>query len=149
MRILLPCLLFVFVSCNQSASVNKTPAENKISTDSLLKAWNKAWNDRDSAAIIAQLTDDAVMLSASKTMNGKPEIANKFVSRFYKSMLNLQAKKVYESAAGDMAVQAGTYTHEIQNADSTKKNASDGGGYTFVWKQQADKSWKLRFLELE
>jgi ketosteroid isomerase-like protein len=149
MRILLPFLLAITVSCSQSASAQTRPSSPKtnVSTDILIASWNKSWNDKDSAAITSQLTNDAVMLSSAKTMNGRSQIARQFVSHFYKSMLNLKTRKIYENIAGNIAVQSGTYTHDIQTAGGAPKTIS--GGYTFVWERQADKSWKLRFLELE
>lgn len=146
---LLASLLAIAISCHQDASAQtkSTAARPHVSTDRLISAWNKSWNDKDSAAIASQLTNDAVMLSSAKTMNGRSQIARQFISRYYKSMLNLKTRKIYESADGTIAVQSGTYSHDIQTAEGAPKTLS--GGYTFVWQLQADKSWKLRFLELE
>ncbi|TCJ12112.1 nuclear transport factor 2 family protein [Flaviaesturariibacter flavus] len=149
MRILLASLLAVIISCPKDAVAQPkhSAPEKNVSTDRLIAAWNKSWNDRDSAAITSQLTNDAVMLSSAKTMNGRSQIAKQFVSHYYRSMLNLKTRKFYESAGGNIAVQSGTYTHDIQTAEGKPNTLS--GGYTFVWELQADKSWKLRFLELE
>ena len=97
----------------------------------------------DSAAILADYADDALILgSGAPMLQGKPAIAAFLQGLFGANTLRDVTWNVTDiMVSGDLAVETGTYAMTII---PTNGNAvADKGKYIHVWKKSVDGSWRV------
>lgn len=140
--------LFMLMACN-FASTQSEPAvvtSDVNVSDSLVQAWNKAWNTNDSLAIVSLFNQDAVLLGSAAAVNGVDNIASKFIAPNYKVIRNLQTKELASGTTGNTAYFFGTYTHDVALEDKT--NVSIAGNFSFVW-HKAGNRWSIKVAQIE
>lgn len=148
--ILLVLAALSWTACKQSTGSENSASKNEASiasVDSLSNAFDAAWNKKDSAAVVAMLADDVIMISGRGLMKGKEEVAKNFVGRQMPVASNLKTNEERVDASGDLGYHAGTWslTATVPNTPPFEST----GNYTFVSKKAADGSWKLSVLSIE
>ena len=97
----------------------------------------------DSAAILADYADDAVILgSGAPMLQGKPAIAAFLQGLFSGNTLrDVKGNVIDIMISGDLAVETGTY--EMTVIPKSGNAVADKGKYIHVWKKSTDGSWKV------
>ena len=137
-------------ACNQSTGSENIASETSIAiaaVDSLNIAFDEAWNKKDSAAVVALLADDVILISGRGIMRGKDEVAKNFVSSQMPVTSNLKSKKEREDASADLGYQAGTWSLTVTVPDQAPFEST--GNYNFACKKGADGNWRLSVMSLE
>jgi uncharacterized protein (TIGR02246 family) len=153
----LGCLIIVsmaFNACSQAsqetpaASANASPsASNQTEARRQIEAaaigiW-QAVARGDSAAILAEYADDALILgSGAPMLQGKPAVA-KFLQGLFggNTLRDVKGNVTDIMISGDLAVETGTYAMTVipKNGNAV----ADKGKYIHVWKKSVDGSWKV------
>ena len=150
----LTILSMAFSACSQAsnetpgASANASPsasdqteARRQIEA-AAMEIW-RAVARGDSAAILADYADDALILgSGAPMLQGKPAIAAFLQGLFGGNTLRDVKGHVTDiMISGDLAVETGTYAMTIipKNGNAV----ADKGKYIHVWKKSVDGSWKV------
>ncbi len=120
---------------------------SSANVDSLGEAFINAWNMQDSAAVMNEISDDAVAMNDSLIHNGKKDIAGNWVGGGVKVISNLKTETLISGAGPDLAYEGGTYTLNINPPGGSVLH--ERGNYSLVWKKQADNSWKLSLIHIE
>jgi uncharacterized protein (TIGR02246 family) len=108
------------------------------------EVWNKDFEAKDAARLIAHYADDATLMAPGMPpSHGKDAIAKVLAEMLNDAALSLkfQSTRLEVAKSGDMAYTEGTYTMTMTNP-ANKKPMSDKGAYVTVYKKQADGSWK-------
>jgi uncharacterized protein (TIGR02246 family) len=108
------------------------------------EAWNKDFESKDAARLIAHYADDATLMAPGMPpTHGKDAIAKVLTEMVNDAALSLKfhATRVEVAKSGDLAYTEGTYTMTMTNP-ANKKPISDKGTYVTVYKKQADGSWR-------
>ncbi len=138
-------ILVSIASCKQQNDGQTDKIVSVISPDSLMNAWNVAWNSTDSITISKMLTDKSfVVFSNKKKLSGTDSIMTKWVNKNLPQIANLKTEKISSSATSEMAYYYGNYSLDITKNDSVV--GSDIGCFTAIWKLQSDKSWKMELM---
>ena len=153
----LGCLIIVsmaFSACSQAsqetpaASANASPsASDQTEARRQIEAaaigiW-QAVARCDSAAILAEYADDALILgSGAPMLQGKPAVA-KFLQGLFggNTLRDVKGNVTDIMISGDLAVETGTYAMTVipKNGNAV----ADKGKYIHVWKKSVDGSWKV------
>ena len=153
----LGCLIIAaiaFSSC--SSASNETPAASANASPSAsdqtearrqieaaaIGIW-QAVARGDSAAILAEYADDALILgSGAPMLQGKPAVA-KFLQGLFggNTLRDVKGNVTDIMISGDLAVETGTYAMTVipKNGNAV----ADKGKYIHVWKKSVDGSWKV------
>lgn len=120
------------------------PADDNAAKDAIGKvrdAWKAAADKKDSAAVAALYTDDAVLIGDQVPIaTGKAEIQSRLAQGFAGTTLkSIDAKETVVS--GDLAYDYGTYDQTINPPNG--KPIEDHGYYLVTMRKQADGSWKI------
>lgn len=150
MKDLLPLLAIVLLfSCNSNNT--KVPEHSSITSnvnvDSLNAVFLAGWNNKDSAAIMSTLAQDAVVMNDSLIHTGTEAIAGKWVSGGIKVLSNIRTNSVVKNTSDKLAYDGGTYTLDltIPNGPVLKEK----GNYSLVWTRQDDGRWLLTLVHIE
>ena len=150
MKDLLPLLAIVLLfSCNSNNT--KVPEHSSITSnvnvDSLNAVFLAGWNNKDSAAIMSTLAQDAVVMNDSLIHTGTEAIASKWVSGGIKVLSNIRTNSVVKNTSDKLAYDGGTYTLDltIPNGPVLKEK----GNYSLVWTRQDDGRWLLTLVHIE
>ena len=125
------------------APVIDTAAEAKSLRD-LEDNWNKDYEAKDTAKILAHYADDATLMGPGMPVSKGAAAIQKEIQEMVKDpalSLKFQASRVEVAKSGDVGFTEGTYTMTMTNP-ATKKPMTDTGSYVTVYKKQADGSWK-------
>lgn len=139
-------MLFASIMLIVSCAPKNTTTVNKDQAlfDSLLKVSTDAYNSGNPQNFVDFFTDDALRMINGKSLWGKDSIL-----AFAKSMApfvkNLQAYLGPTTLNQDLIQMQKYFTADIIKGNSI---LSGQGLATFVWKKQADNSWKI-ILEIE
>jgi ketosteroid isomerase-like protein len=151
--LLLGAAVFSFAACNQSQNGEATSetmnngSANTVNVDSLDRAFDEGWNKDDSAAIVNSLADDVVFLSGRTKLTGKQAVAENFVHNQMPVTSNLKTDVAQSGSSETVAYSAGTWTLDVNVPGQPTQNVS--GNHTFVYKKQADGSWKASLINIE
>ena len=150
MKDLLPLLAIVLLfSCNSNNT--KVPEHSSITSnvnvDSLNALFLAGWNNKDSAAIMSTLAQDAVAMNDSLIHTGTEAIASKWVSGGIKVLGNIKTNSFVKNTSDKLAYDGGTYTLDltIPNGPVLKEK----GNYSLVWTRQDDGRWLLTLVHIE
>ena len=150
MKDLLPLLAIVLLfSCNSNNT--KVPEHSSITSnvnvDSLNAVFLAGWNNKDSAAIMSTLAQDAVVMNDSLIHTGTEAIASKWVSGGIKVLGNIKTNSFVKNTSDKLAYDGGTYTLDltIPNGPVLKEK----GNYSLVWTRQDDGRWLLTLVHIE
>jgi uncharacterized protein (TIGR02246 family) len=136
---LIACAFFA-VTRNQAASPDAAAKAIRHNEE----LWNKDFESKDPARLLAHYADDATLMSP-----GMPAAHGKdAIGKVLKEMVNdpaltlkFQASRVEVSKSADIGYSEGSYTMTMTNP-ATKKVINDKGSYVTVYRKQADGSWK-------
>lgn len=135
----------VFLGCSQSKE--KAAAAPAANVDSLTAGFLAGWNNRDSAAIMNTIADNAVVMNDSLIHTGKPAIAGNWVSGGVKVLSNIKTTSVIKDSDGRIAYDGGTYTLDLTPPGGPV--LKERGNYNLVWTKQGTGEWKLTLVHIE
>ncbi len=129
-------------SANSSSSASDQAEARRQIEAAAIGIW-QAVARGDSAAILADYADDALILSSGAPMlQGKPAVAAFLQGLFGGNTLRDVKGEVTDiMISGDLAVETGTYAMTIIPKNGNA--AADKGKYIHVWKKSVDGSWKV------
>jgi ketosteroid isomerase-like protein len=130
---------------DKSAETNNTTAT--VSSKDLNQQFDNAWNSKDSSRLVSMLADDVQLLSAATHMNGRTEVTERFIRHNLPVSSNLNTNVVSTGESDALAYESGTFTLDV--APPGAKPFVNKGNYSFVWKKQADQSWKVSSIVME
>ncbi|SHF13019.1 YybH family protein [Flavisolibacter ginsengisoli] len=130
---------------DKSAEPTKTTAT--VTSKELNQQFDNAWNSKDSSKLISMLADDVQLLSAATHMNGRTEVTERFIRHNLPVTSNLRTNVVSTGESDALAYESGTFSLDV--APPGAKPFVNNGNYTFVWKKQADQSWKVSSIVME
>ena len=109
-------MLFIgFTACNppmDKTSVLTTP-KSAVNVDSLNVVFLAGWKNKDSAAIISTIADNAVVMNDSKIHTGISSIAKNWISGGVKVLSNIRTVSSIHEGRGDIAYDGGTYSLDL------------------------------------
>lgn len=139
-----------WTACKQSTGSENLASRNVVAiaaVDSLNKAFDDAWNKKDSAAVVALFADDVMMIAGRDLMKGKDAVAKGFVSSQIPYGGGLQTNKESKGASGDLGYHAGTWSLKVAMPNQQPREST--GNYSFVCKKVEDGSWKFSVLSVD
>ena len=140
---LLISFLLAVAACNQPAG---TGAAMPPSPDSLIRQWNNAWNQHDSATLAQFFHEESVVIFSNKLkFPGRDSIMNGWIGPNLSSVANLKTVKISSGATDGMAWYTGDYTLDILQNDSLV--AQDVGLFTTIWKKDQAQQWKIEVMQ--
>lgn len=122
-------------------------SESIASLDSMNRAFEAAWNRKDSAAVVDMFADDIIMISGKGIWKGKAELAGNFVSRNMPVANDLKIKKEKTDASGNLGYETGAWSLRAKLPDQPEFDQT--GNHTFIWKKDQMKNWKLSVMDME
>ena len=127
-------LLALLAACQPAAPKVDAAAEEQA-IRAQVAAFNAAVAAYDEAAIAALYAPDAALLPANMAkVTGTAGIAQFFgVLEPSKAVLVVTSTAIAVAAAGDVALEEGTWTYAFPTSDST--TAQDNGKYVVAWKK--------------
>ncbi|GAA4308671.1 hypothetical protein GCM10023115_36710 [Pontixanthobacter gangjinensis] len=142
----LPLLLLILtISCadQKEAEDKEEIAEADIRKPAEANAqWVDAWNRNNPKELDTLTANDAVLYMEGQQMNA--DSIRSWYNNAAPMMKDLKTNAQVEYATGDIAYEAGTYSHGIKN-DSL--NTTYEGTYTFIWKK-SNNDWKLQVMNI-
>lgn len=137
--------LATVISCNQTTE--KSTSTLLVNVDSLTATFLAGWNNKDSAAIMKTIADNAIVMNDSLIHNGHSAIANNWISGGVKVLSNIKTSSVIKDSDNKIAYDGGTYSLDLtpQGGPVLKEK----GNYNLVWTKQQDGEWKLTLIHIE
>ena len=150
--LLLGAAIVSFAACNQKENSSEHLVAGKTDVvrgniDSLDNAFDENWNKDDSAALVNSLADDVILLSGRDKYQGKKEVAEKWISGHLPITANLKTEVVQKGADAETAYSAGTWSLELNLPGKPAQTVT--GNHTFIYRKQADGSWKTALINIE
>lgn len=140
---LLISFLLAVTACNQPAG---TGAAMPPSPDSLIRQWNNAWNQHDSATLAQLFHEESVVIFNNRLkFPGRDSIMNGWIGPNLSSVANLKTVKISSGATDGMAWYTGDYTLDMLQNDSLV--AQDVGLFTTIWKKDQSQQWKIEVMQ--
>ena len=135
---------FIFSCGEQKEKENKNEvAETEVRDPAEAnRQWIDAWNRNNPKELDTLTAEDAVLYMQGQQMNA--DSIRSWYSNAAPMMKDLKTNAQVEYTTGDIAYEAGTYSHGIKNDTS---NTTYEGTYTFIWKKFKD-DWKLQVLNI-
>jgi ketosteroid isomerase-like protein len=147
---LLAVLAVMVIACadeTQTGPAVETTLEPVVSPDSLVQAWNRAWNEKDTAAIAKSFSENSVVLSGDWMQKGKDSIMQKWVHENLPVSSNLRTTHIADGTSVEMALYSGFYTIDV--APEGCEPFTEVGNFTAIWKKYEDRTWKLDMFDVE
>ena len=144
----LSALLLVFaivISCNQATE--KSTSITPVNVDSLSVAFTSGWNNKDSAAIMQTISDDAIVMNDSIIHKGLSSIADNWVSGGVKVISNIETTSLTKGSDSKIAFDGGTYTLDLTPPGGPV--LKEKGNYNLIWTKQQNGDWKLTLVHIE
>jgi ketosteroid isomerase-like protein len=138
-------VLATIISCNQSPA--KITSAASVNVDSLTATFLSGWNNRDSAAIMKTIADDAIVMNDSLIHTGHAAIADHWISGGVKVLSNIQTSSVKKDSDNKIAYDGGTYTLDLTPPGGPV--LKERGNYNLVWTKQPTGDWKLTLIHIE
>ena len=135
----------IVISCNQTSEKGKPVPP--VNVDSLTATFLAGWNNKDSAAIMKTIADNAIVMNDSLIHNGHSAIANNWISGGVKVLSNIKTTSVIKDSDSKLAYDGGTYTLDLTPAGGPV--LKEKGNYNFVWTKQQNGEWKLTLIHIE
>ncbi|MBX2932789.1 MAG: DUF4440 domain-containing protein [Ferruginibacter sp.] len=138
-------LLATVISCNQTKE--KSTSTLPVNVDSLTATFLAGWNNKDSAAIMKTIADNAIVMNDSLIHNGHSTIANNWVSGGVKVLSNIKTLSVIKDSDNKIAYDGGTYSLDLTPPGGPV--LKEKGNYNLVWTKQQNGEWKLTLIHIE
>src|SRR5581483_9247042 len=134
-------LATLLTGCSETAAVTNPEAEIKSLKD-LETQWNKDFEAKDAAKIVAHYTDDAVLMnSGMPASKGKAAIQKTISDMVMDPALSLKFSADKVEVSGNLGYTQGSYQMTMTDP-ATKKPMNDHGSYITIYKKGTDGSWK-------
>ncbi len=138
-------LALSIASCNQTSEKSlETPSLN---VDSLTAIFLSGWNNKDSAAIMKTIADNAMVMNDSLIHTGHKTIADNWISGGVKVLSNIKTSSVIKNNDQHLAYDGGTYTLDLTPPGGPL--LKEKGNYSLVWTKQDTGEWKLTLIHIE
>lgn len=138
-------LALVLLGCNDTS--NTTPVITQADVDSLTSVFVTGWNDKDSAAVIQTIAEDAIVMNDSLIYIGQSAIADKWISGGLKVLSNITVSTLVKNSDDKVAYAGGTYTGDLTPPGGPV--LKERGNYSFGWTKQTNGDWKLTLIHIE
>lgn len=142
-------LLLVMGSCQdrerEITDENERMAEetDTWNVDEAMADWRDAWNSNDAQNLEAATADDAVLL-----LNGKAhrqDSVSAWIQNSSTWMKDLSTSSVMKNKTGNVAYEAGTYTHASTENDTLQAS----GTYTVIWERSGNQGdWSIKLMDI-
>ncbi|HEY5825123.1 MAG TPA: DUF4440 domain-containing protein [Cyclobacteriaceae bacterium] len=132
------------ISCKQNTDKNQ---DKLVSVDSLNAVFLAGWNNKDSAAAVSIIADDAIVMNDSLIHKGINEIANNWISGGLKVISNIKTISSIKGANESIAYDGGTYSLDLTIPGGPV--LKEKGNYSLVWKKTDLNEWKLTLIHIE
>lgn len=146
---LITCIgaLTAFSSCvtKEEKIIIQAPA-TAVNVDSLMGLWNQGWNTKDTILLESIIAENGFVMMGNYELAGRDSIMQNWVRQNIPVVANLQTTSRVITVAGDAAWYTGYYTLDV--VIDGEKTGSEEGNLTFVWRKQADASWKLEVMHM-
>lgn len=133
------------ISCNQPTE--KSNSATPVNVDSLTATFLEGWNNKDSAAIMKTIADNAIVMNDSLIHKGQAAIANNWVSGGVKVLSNIKTSSIIKDSDNKIAYDGGTYTLDLNPPGGPV--LKERGNYNLVWTKQQTGDWKLTLVHIE
>lgn len=137
--------LATLFSCNQASE--KSSPEKVVNVDSLTAIFLAGWNNKDSAAIMNTIAENAIVMNDSLIHKGKSAIAGQWVSGGVKVLSNIVTTTAINDSDNKIAYDGGTYTLDLTPPGGPV--LKERGNYNLVWTKQESGDWKLTLVHIE
>jgi len=137
-------MALTIINCKETSDKNNSAPVN---VDSLTATFLVGWNNRDSAAIMNTIADNAIVMNDSLIHYGQSAIANNWVSGGVKVLSNIRTTSIIKDSDNKLAFDAGTYTLDL--APPGGPILKEKGNYNLVWSRQQAGDWRLTFIHIE
>jgi ketosteroid isomerase-like protein len=137
--------LATVLSCNQTTE--KSTLTTPVNVDSLTATFLAGWNNKDSAAIMKTIADNAIVMNDSLIHNGLSAISNNWISGGVKVISNIKTSSVIKDSDNKIAYDGGTYTLDLTIPGGPV--LKEKGNYNLVWTKQQNGDWKLTLIHIE
>ncbi len=111
--------------------------------DEAMANWRDDWNQNDAQKLEAATADDAVLL-----LNGKAhrqDSVSAWIENSSSWMKDLRTTSVMKNKAGNLAYEAGTYSHTYKENDTMQA----AGTYTVIWERSGDQGdWAIKLMDI-
>ncbi len=138
-------LSLAIISCNQAPE--KNPGTEPVNVDSLTALFITGWNNKDSAAIMNTIAENAIVMNDSLIHNGHKAIADNWISGGIKVISNINTSSVIKNDDQHLAYDGGTYTLDLTPPGGPL--LKEKGNYSLVWTKQENGEWKLTLIHIE
>jgi len=148
-NLLLFFIPFVILSCNQQADKiqSHNGLNNTVNVDSLNAVFCAGWNNKDSAAIMNTIAEDAIVMNDAVIHIGKDSIAKNWISGGVKVLSNIKTNSSIQKGSEDLAYDAGTYSLDLTPPGGPV--LKEKGNYSMVWTKQDNNQWLLTLIHIE
>ena len=144
-QVLFLLVLATAISCNPATENNTASSPSNI--DSLTAVFLTGWNNKDSAAIMNTIADNAIVMNDSIIHKGRSAIANNWVGGGVRVISNINTSSVIRDSDNKIAYDGGTYTLDLTPPGGPV--LKEKGNYSLVWTKQQDGQWKLSLIHIE
>ena len=144
------CLAIALAACAPAAQEPESPVEEPDTTAADVEAINAvrdafvvAYNAGDAAALVALLTDDAVVMPPNEPALVGSDAYQSWTEAFFEQFtteLTITSEEIV--VAGDWAFDRGVYTQTLTSAAGGDA-IQDSGKYLVIFQRQADSAWKV------
>lgn len=142
-------LCIVMISCNQQAEKNQTDriSNASINVDSLNAVFISGWNNKDSAAIMKTIAENAIVMNDARIHSGKDSVAKNWISGGVKVLSNIITVSMIRKGSENLAYDAGTYSLDLTIPGGPV--LKEKGNYSMVWTKQENGDWLLTLIHIE
>jgi ketosteroid isomerase-like protein len=133
------------ISCNPTTENNSSTIP--VNVDSLTATFLAGGNNKDSAAIMKIIAENAIVMNDSLIHNGHSAIANNWISGGVKVLSNIRTSSVINDSDNKIAYDGGTYTLDLTPPGGPV--LKEKGNYNLVWTKQQNGEWKLTLIHIE
>lgn len=139
----------ILMGCQQPVEQNKqsNPELELPDVNKLTSEFIAGWNNHDSAAVRATISDEAVLVNDSIIRRGVEDIAANWISGGVKVLSNIKTTSASQGASEHIAFDAGTYTLDLLPPGGPL--LKERGNYTLIWHKNDAGDWKLTHLHIE
>jgi len=141
-------LALVIAGCSSSATVSRSSshADDEAAVAAAMDSYVAAVRSSDAKKIVAWWTDDAIFINKNQpTVVGRPTMEAQLTGALSTMRIaKVTLDRVDLSVSGDLAYVIGTFDEVIQPA--TGNPVSSTGRVVYLWRRQADGSWKIARL---
>ena len=137
--------LLVIISCNQRTE--KISSTTPVNVDSLTATFIAGWNNKDSAAIMETIADNAIVMNDSVIHTGQLAIAKNWISGGVKVLSNIKTSSLIKDSDDKIAYEGGTYSLDLTPPGGPV--LKEKGNYNLIWTKQQNGNWKLTLIHIE